>query len=45
MPNINDYYAFRNVGGADGGGGSPNGCLLWVLVGFAFLCLIGKLSG
>lgn len=46
MPDMNDFHAFQNTSGGNngiGGTGCSGGCLTWILVGLAFLWIVGKL--
>lgn len=48
MPDLNDFYAFKNTGGGSGTGEpgpGRGGCLLWILAALALLCVIGRAIG
>ena len=46
MPDLNDFHAFKSTSSGDSGGGGCSGnILIWILVIYAILTFIGKLSG
>ncbi len=45
MPDMNDFHAFKSTSGNDSGGGGCSGNIfVWILVIYAILTIIGKLS-
>lgn len=44
MPDLNDFYAFKNTSGDDNGPGCGGNLFIWLLVIIGIIWLIGKFS-